>query len=90
MVALDSEQLLEDVGRRIANMRVDRKLTQAELAARAEVSIKYLQRVEAGQENLTLRSIAKFANLFGVGIVSFFTGPVDERPSRGRPPAQRD
>ncbi len=85
-MADDSEQLIVDVGRRIAELRAARSLTQAELAEGAGVSVKYVQRVEAGQENLTIRTLAKFAELLEVRVVELFSPPASRRVRRGRPP----
>lgn len=55
-----SFELARAVGRRIAEIRRARGLTQEELAAEMGTGAKNFQRVEAGQ-NLTLRSIALLA-----------------------------
>jgi transcriptional regulator with XRE-family HTH domain len=83
--------LIRDVGARIAELRRLRGWTQAALAARVGVSDKYLQRVEAGLENLTLRTLAGFANTLGVEVPSLFRVAQSVPRRRGRPSAlQRD
>lgn len=86
----DAEMLILKVGRRVAELRVEAGLTQAELADKANVSVKYLQRIEAGQENLTLRSLAGLADVYGVEVVAFFQPPAMLSTQRGRPPKNRD
>jgi transcriptional regulator with XRE-family HTH domain len=49
------------VGRRISQIRRERGWTQEDLAERLGVSVRYLQAVEAGQENLTLDSLTQLA-----------------------------
>lgn len=49
-------------------------LTQEELAEKAKVSLKYLQRIERG-ENFTVRSLVKFTNALGVSILELFVPP---------------
>jgi transcriptional regulator with XRE-family HTH domain len=49
------------VGRRISQVRRERGWTQEDLAERLGVSVRYLQAVEAGQENLTLDSLTQLA-----------------------------
>jgi transcriptional regulator with XRE-family HTH domain len=49
------------IGRRVAQVRRERGWTQEELAERLGVSVRYLQAVEAGQENLTLDSLTQLA-----------------------------
>jgi transcriptional regulator with XRE-family HTH domain len=53
------ERVRRDIGRRVAELRVARELTQERLAEKAAVSVKYLQRVEAGRENLTIESMVR-------------------------------
>ena len=54
------------MGAKIAQLRRERGLTQEQLSEQMGVLPQYLQRIEAGRENLTLRSLAKIAGLLGV------------------------
>ena len=74
--------MTEQVGRRIAELRRERGETQAQLAERLEVSIKYLQRVERGV-NLTIDSLVDLANNLDVQVRELFD------PPRGRPAPRR-
>ncbi len=80
------EALLRDVGARIAEVRRARGLTQAELAERMGSNEKHLQRIEAGQENLTLRSVASIAEALESDAASLFQPPLSLQRRRGRPP----
>jgi transcriptional regulator with XRE-family HTH domain len=80
-----ADQLLRDVGARIAELRRVRGLTQGMLAERLDVSDKHLQRVEAGSENLTLRTMHQFAAALGVGVPALLQPPVQVPRRRGRP-----
>jgi transcriptional regulator with XRE-family HTH domain len=60
------EELAEDVGATVKRLRRALDMTQRELSLRVGVSVKYVQRVEAGGENLTLASLAKIAAGLGV------------------------
>jgi transcriptional regulator with XRE-family HTH domain len=78
---------VRDVGRRIAELRQDAGLTQQEFAERLEMSGQYLRRVEAGEVNLSVRSLVKFAQAIRVEVEELFALPRDrKRPGRGRPP----
>ncbi len=77
-----TQQVTEQVGRRIAELRRERGETQAQLAERLQVSIKYLQRVERGV-NLTIDSLVHLANHLDVGVRDLFDAP------RGRPTSRR-
>lgn len=86
MYPLDHVQVIYSVGRRVAELRRNQGWTQEELAARASVTLKYLQRVEAGKENLTIYSLVRFANLLTVPVEMLFQAPTEPHPKRGRPP----
>ena len=61
-------------------------LTQEELAERLDVSTKYLQRLEAGDENLTIRSVVGIANALDVQPSYFLQPPRNTGPRKpGRP-----
>ncbi len=83
----DPARLIRDVGRRIAEIRAARGWTQEALAEHAHVSLKYLQRVEAGRENLTLRSVVRLANHLRVPVGDLFERPRSRAVRQGRPPA---
>lgn len=85
MKPVTPERLLKDVGRRVAELRAIRKLTQEELAERLDVGVRYIQAVESGRQNVTLRTIALFAAKLRVSAVDFFAVPTTKPPSRGRP-----
>ncbi|MBZ0232733.1 MAG: helix-turn-helix domain-containing protein [Deltaproteobacteria bacterium] len=65
MPALDPDATLRLVGRRVAQHRHRRGWTQEVLAERLGLSTKYLQRVEWGRQNLSLRSLATIASALG-------------------------
>jgi len=79
-------ELRRTVGRRIAELRAGRGLTQQKLAERLGVSTRYVQRVESGSKNLTLTSLAEIANVLRVAVVDLFASPVSTTVRPGRPP----
>lgn len=81
--------LLRDVGRRVAELRAGRDLTQAELGDMMGVSMRYVQRVEAGRKNLTVRTLAALAGVLHVSVADLFAAPVSREVRRGRPPGRR-
>ena len=85
MLASNTARLLKDIGRRISELRAARGLTQDRLAERRGVSLKYLQRVEAGRENLTVESLARIARVLGAPVGEFFRAPRSRSVRRGRP-----
>ena len=56
--AIQNRRLL---GQRISRVRRERGWTQEQLAERLGVSVRYLQAVEAGEENLTIDSLTQLA-----------------------------
>jgi transcriptional regulator with XRE-family HTH domain len=77
-----------DVGRIVAELRRARGLTQERLAEELRVTLKYLQRVEAGKENLTIGSLVKIANRLRVKVKALFEEPASRHIRRGRPPRE--
>jgi transcriptional regulator with XRE-family HTH domain len=57
--------LVERVTKRVAEVRREKGLTQAELAARLRIAVRTFQDIEAGQ-NLTLHTIERIAAALGV------------------------
>lgn len=73
------------MGRRVAELRRDRGQTQDAFAEILSVSVKYVQRVEAGTENLGLRTLARLAKGLKIDVADLLSPPTTEGPRRGRP-----
>jgi transcriptional regulator with XRE-family HTH domain len=58
--------LRKNFGKKIRQLRKLLKLTQEELAQRANMDYKYLGAIERGEKNLTIENIAKIAKGLGV------------------------
>lgn len=63
-------------------------MTQQEVADRLQVTLRYVQKVEAGEENLTLRSLAEFANALKVPLEELLVAPQPRKRRPGRPGKQ--
>lgn len=61
------------LGRRIADLRSTCGITQEELSQESEVDVRYLQRIEAGEKNVTIETLVRIANVLRVQIVDLFT-----------------
>ena len=59
------EQILAEVGERLARARLDRQMTQAELAEQAGVSKRTLERLEAG-DSTQLLTLVKVMRILGL------------------------
>lgn len=78
--------IVEAVGRRIAEVRRERGYTQREVAALAAKPVKWWSRVELGQENLTLITLAELADALEVAPAALLEPPTGDRVAkRGRP-----
>jgi len=60
------------LGRRIRALREGKRLTQEQLAERAELSLKHLGQIERGRGNPTLSSLEALAQALGVSLSELF------------------
>ena len=74
-----------DLGRGTGESRVKAGLTQEQQAELLGFTLKYLQRIEGGGENLTVRSLAKITSAFGVPVTELFRKPQTKQARPGRP-----
>lgn len=86
MALRDPATVMRHVGRRIAELRVERGLTQDQLAERAGVTVGYVRTVEGGRGNLTVFTLVKFATLLDVEPAELLVPPKSTESRRGRPP----
>lgn len=87
LVAKQSADVISrSLGRRIAELREGRAWTQQAFADRLGVTLKYVQRLEAGSENLTIVTMVHVANALGAKVASLFEKPSSvARRGPGRP-----
>ncbi len=76
---------MRGVGQRIAELRAAREMTQQELADQLDVTPRYIRSVEAGQENLTLTSLAGLASILKSPVATLFDEPATRAVLKGRP-----
>ncbi|MBI2395164.1 MAG: helix-turn-helix transcriptional regulator [Deltaproteobacteria bacterium] len=77
--------VIDDVGRKIAELRRERGWTQQEAAEQLRMPLKNFQRVEAGM-NLTIRTLVRIARGLDVPTRTLFDPPNRrEKRRRGRP-----
>ncbi|MCL4750433.1 MAG: helix-turn-helix domain-containing protein [Myxococcales bacterium] len=82
-------RLHRDLGRRLAELRQSRGLTQQAFAERLDVSLRYVQSVEAGWENPTVGTLEKLAKALRVPVAELFASPASRAVRRGRPVKRR-
>jgi DNA-binding XRE family transcriptional regulator len=88
-VKAHENRIVADLGRRIAELRAEKDLTQERLAERAELAPRYVQAIEAGAENPTIRTLIGLAAVLKVPIATLFEPPKSRVVRAGRPKRQR-
>jgi transcriptional regulator with XRE-family HTH domain len=83
-----AEEVIENLGRRIAEIRDELGWTQQQAAEFLRMPTKNLQKIEKGS-NLTIRSLVRLASCFGVPARSLLDPPVSKERPRGRPRKKR-
>lgn len=81
----DPDELVRDVGRRIAEIRRGRGLTQEQAAELLGLSLKGYQFIERGIQNLTIKTLARIAAALDVRTAELFAAPASREVRRGRP-----
>jgi len=72
MAALEKIRQIQLVGRKIRELRKERKLTQVELSARLGIQQSDLSRMEKGEYRVSLDTLFKILAEFDVSIGEFF------------------
>jgi transcriptional regulator with XRE-family HTH domain len=86
---LSARQALRNLGHRVIELRLARGLTQEQLAEVVGWLPRQVQRVEAGEANLSLEKLVTLANGFDISLSELLTLPARKaarrpgRPSRG-------
>jgi transcriptional regulator with XRE-family HTH domain len=81
----DPARLVQDIGRRIAELRNGKGWTQERYAARLGISVRYLARLERGLQNFTVHRLVWLAKSLGVQAIDLFARPRSRRIRVGRP-----
>ena len=63
---MQSEKIKSEFGRHLRELRVDRKLTQEELAERAGLHFTYVGQIERGVRNPSLVNLYKLAKALSI------------------------
>jgi DNA-binding Xre family transcriptional regulator len=70
----DPDLLLSQIGLRVLKRRQELNLTQKDLADRLGITPTNIHRIEHGQQNLTIRTLAKLAEALDVTVGELVTG----------------
>lgn len=69
---LQKKQILVSFGERIKALRIDRGLSQEELAFRSDLHRTYIGMIERAEKNITLINIEKLAKALQVPVSALF------------------
>ncbi|MBR1425746.1 helix-turn-helix transcriptional regulator [bacterium] len=69
---MDKDLNLKRFGKRLREIRKQRKLTQEELAERIDLSTNFVGMVERGQRNTTIANVFKMSKALGIKLSKFF------------------
>jgi transcriptional regulator with XRE-family HTH domain len=84
-----TQQLMLQLGGNLQRLRLKRGLTQEHLAELTGLDLSYAQRVERGEINLTVGSLAVFADALGVEPGALLRAGKPPVIKRGRPKTKR-
>lgn len=82
-------KLMLQLGGNLQRLRIERGYTQERLAELTELDLSYTQRVERGEVNLTIGSLAVFAEALGVEPGLLLRPGKSPIIKKGRPKKQR-
>ena len=72
IIILMSKKELKAFGRRVKELRIERDLTQSELAEKVGLSNNFIGMVERGKRNTSVDKIFKLAKAFDIKLAQFF------------------
>lgn len=73
IVGIMGDEILIQLGSRIRQIRLEKNLTQAELAERCECNRNYISMLERGERNPSFKSLVMIAKGLGVNIQKLVT-----------------
>lgn len=66
------DAFIKDIGLRIRSLRKERNMTQLDLAIKADIDERQVQRLERGHTSATLKTLLKITDGLGVDFPTFF------------------
>jgi XRE family transcriptional regulator, aerobic/anaerobic benzoate catabolism transcriptional regulator len=77
---MGADGLLTGLGRRVRELRGEQGLTLQELAARSDLSPRFLVQVESGEGNISVRKLAGLARALRTTPATLLSGPAEAAP----------
>lgn len=63
---MNDKEILDLIGLNVKVWRTKKRLTQAQLAEIIDVHEKYIGKIESGKQNITMKTLNRIANAFGI------------------------
>lgn len=79
------QKLLKEFGKRIRQLRTERKLSQEELSFRTGFHRTYIGMVERGERNISLSNVGVFAKTFEMSVSELLNFEKPAKKRRGEP-----
>ncbi len=79
----DPDQIASDVGKRVAELRREKGLTQVRVAESLNVAYQWISQIERGQ-NVSVHTLARLANALDVPMAQFFAPSAAAPKGRSR------
>lgn len=66
------DQRFAKFGRIVKSLRIEKEITQEDLAEKANLHVTFISRIENGKANVSLDTVLKLANAFGIEVKDLF------------------
>ena len=73
-----------ETGKRIQELRKDKRLTQGELAEQLQISLRYLQKLESGERGGSIEALADISLFFQTSLDYIFLGREQNQEMRSQ------
>ena len=83
------EQLQQTLATNLRRLRESRGLTQEQTAEAIGIAWRHLQKLEAGEVNVTIRTLARICDGLGVDVPTLFTSSAPTTRARRSAPRRR-
>ncbi len=69
---MEDKEIFNIIGLNVRVERTIKRLTQAQLAELIDVHEKYIGKIEAGKQNITVKTLNKIANALKIDLIRLF------------------
>jgi transcriptional regulator with XRE-family HTH domain len=81
----EPRKVSENIGRRVAELRLNLGLTQDGLAEKADVTGGYIRQIEGARKDMRISTLCRIADMLDCDIATLFTPAKSVKPKPGRP-----